>query len=428
MIERLDQQLARLIGANWKGFLGHARLATNGIGDATRQLRLHPTRDRRLWVVVFDGMRWDTWARHVRPRLLESFELVEQEKAYLSLLPSWTRIARTGLLAGRPPGNWFSRMRRPTRSQEELFAIHFNIQRDQLQFFSAMEADGKYELAREERFPFNVLVFNISDDNLHAQRGSLTELNKVVNTLLDNILQMLDNLITPNDTMIITSDHGFMRLYDDAATVVDEHDDTVRYRYLIGHPLPQDTPNTFRVSFQNSTEAFTVPIGRTWFRRADVRPGAEDTYAHGGLSFAEMSVPRAVLRRIVVPKIDCEFRASPDRLDLTEGTEATVTLLFENTGNRHLRGELHAQFTGGLAELRVLLDLQPGERSRRSFTFVAPNAVGRQSVSGALVLAKFSYTDFNGQPRTKTQRIPVNIAIRTDTVAYDLGDLPDLDI
>jgi hypothetical protein len=75
----LDQTLARLITTNWAGYLGHPRLAVNILNDTVKRRRSQFTTQARLWVVIFDGMRWDTWARHVKPRLLEIFELVEPE-------------------------------------------------------------------------------------------------------------------------------------------------------------------------------------------------------------------------------------------------------------------------------------------------------------------------------------------------------------
>lgn len=80
-LEKADQALARWIAADWPRYVGHPRLSTHVLWDTIVKRRLTPTSEACAWIVVFDGMRWDTWARHVRPRLLERFELVAPEKA-----------------------------------------------------------------------------------------------------------------------------------------------------------------------------------------------------------------------------------------------------------------------------------------------------------------------------------------------------------
>ncbi len=215
-----DERLAEQIKANWGKYLNDPRLSTHVLWDFVRQRRLHPKPEACLWMVVFDGMRWDTWQRVVKPRLLELFEMKTPEKAYLSLLPSWTPIARTGLLAGRPPAEWQGPDGRPTRDQGLLAARFFEIpagERDaKLQFYSGMESDRTYrQLDRDHRYPWNVLIFNISDDGLHQERGDLVALNAKIKTQLDDVMQTLSGLVGPEDTMVVSSDHGFVELEND---------------------------------------------------------------------------------------------------------------------------------------------------------------------------------------------------------------------
>ena len=58
----------------------------------------------RVWVLIFDGMRFDTWEQVVKPVLAEAFEVTESVR--FGLLPSYTAYARTGILAGRLPAEW----------------------------------------------------------------------------------------------------------------------------------------------------------------------------------------------------------------------------------------------------------------------------------------------------------------------------------
>ncbi len=439
-LDELDHALADLITPDWGGYLNHPRLAINVLNDLVKRRRIKVDKQARLWIVIFDGMRWDTWARHVKPRLFETFELVESEKAYLSLLPSWTGIARTGLLAGKLPGDWKSYWHKPTRNQAQLSAKLFNIpqreQRKQLQFFSTMESDRKYSQAQNDtRYPYNILVYNISDDNLHSQQGNLAELNKVVNTLLESILQRLKNLVEPEDTLIISSDHGFIELNEkDAVTVPDDRRweryqrgeaHPVRYRYLLTHEIPDDLSPVLKVGYRGFDSKYTVAIGRHWFKRADSR-GRDDRYAHGGLSLAEMVVPGAILKRITTKQIKPVLSTRPTKLDLQEKETADMTIFVTNDGNTPLIGKLSVQVNTVAEPVVYEIKLQPGEEDKVIYAVSGEYRSDGNSTKRVDVL--FTYQDIDGREKKRSKRIPVNVQERTDVVELDFGGLSDFDI
>ncbi len=444
-LDTLDQSLARLITTDWGGYLSHPRLSINVLNDMVKRRRLKFTTQARLWVVIFDGMRWDTWARHIKPRLLETFELVEPEKTYLSLLPSWTGVARTGLLAGKLPGDWKSYQQKFTRDQAQLSARLFNIpqseQNRQLQFFSNMESDRKYSQAHgEKQYPYNILVFNISDDNLHSQQGNLLELNKVVNTLLDNILESLKNLVEPADTLIIASDHGFVELEEGRGVVIADdrrweryqagEAHPVRYRYISSHDIPVNQVDVYRVEYRGLFDKYTVAIGRRWFKRADSR-GREDRYAHGGLSLAEMVVPGVILKRITAKQMKPALSVQPTKLELAENETKRLTIAVTNQGNVPLAGQLTV-WVNTVAEpvtydLGVLLPTQ-SHQVTCEVTGVYQTRSDKTIYMTEKVRVTFNYTDLAGQPKKTTKNVPVTVTPRTDVVQLDFGGLPDLDI
>jgi hypothetical protein len=387
-------------------------------------------------VIIFDGMRWDTWQRVIRPRLLQVFELAEPEKAYLSLLPSWTFIARASLLAGHPPVGWKSPEDRFTINQKllaaRLFAIPPGEVDNRLQFYSGMEADRTYNrLDRDTRYPWNVLIFNISDDNLHQERDNLATLNTKINVLLTGILQTLEGLVRPDDTVVLTSDHGFMEL--DTADGVDVEEDArwqreaqgeanpVRFRYLLGMKHPAG------FSFEHGRlreSPFTVAVGRRWFRRADDRR-PPDRYAHGGLSLAEMTVPAAVLRRIVEKRVEIAIVQAPPALQVDEGQTVSVEIVLGNTGNQAASFRL-AVSADTDAYSQVFQDtLHPGQRStlRPSLCPVYREKGGSTS---RLVL-ELSYQDVKGVWQTRRQEVSVAVRPRTDVVEIQFGGLDELD-
>lgn len=438
-LQTADEELAQRISQNWRGYLDDPRLATRVLWDLVKQRRVRPTADACVWVVIFDGMRWDSWQRVVKPRLLRLFELKEPEKAYLSLLPSWTRIARASLLAGRVPEKWQTPDGRFSYDQKLLAARMFEIpaaEVDQrLRFYSGMEADISYrQLDRTQRFPWNVLIFNVSDDNLHQERSNLVSLNAKIAALLDDIVRTLDLVVRPEDTVVISSDHGFMELEDsqqDRRLIPDAELDVadegrfsghpVRYRYILGsahrqgyifeHPKLRETP-------------FTVAVGQRWFQRegANHRP---DRYAHGGLSLAEMVVPGVLLKRIVQDRVEAVIDPLPERLDVDEGQILPLVITLRNTGNRPVRAQVEIAANTDEQPQVIQELLEPGQLRR--WQPVLRPIYRVTGVSTTFVAVTLKYQIASDAWQTRRQEIPVSVRPRRDVVEFQFGGLDDLD-
>ena len=361
------------------------------------------------------------------------------EKAYLSLLPSWTPIARTGLLAGRPPTEWQGPDGRPTQDQGLLAARFFEIpagERDaKLQFYSGMESDRTYrQLDRDHRYPWNVLIFNISDDGLHQERSDLVALNAKIKTQLDDVMQTLSGLVGPGDTMVVSSDHGFVELENDDNGITIQEDerlarqatgepDPVRFRYIVSMAHPKG----FVVEHRGLRDSpFTVAIGRRWFRRADSRNRAPDRYAHGGLSLAEMVVPGVSLRRIAEKRIELDIlEPSVRTLTVREDESLPLNIVVENRGNQSAEFALEVQadtdawpqtFQGkadSMGRWQVNATVQPVYKER----------------GGSTKLAKITlrYIDARGRTAVRHADISVEIIARRDRVEIEFAGLDELD-
>lgn len=432
-----DHVLVQNITQNWGGYAGSPRLATYVLYDFVKRRRLRPSPDRCLWVVVFDGMRWDSWQRLVKPRLLESFEIVQDEKAYLSLLPSWTAIARASLLAGQRPENWRGPEQRFTANQKLLFARFAEIPTGEverrLQFYSGMEADTSFrQLDQENRYPWNVLVFNVSDDNLHMERGNLVNLNNKIEALLAGILETLTRLIGADDTLVLSSDHGFMELDPADGEVIEEEgrwqreaqgiDNPIRYRYLLG----LEHRRGFVVRHRGfRPETFTVAMGRRWFRReGDNRPG--DRYAHGGISLAEMVVPGIALRRITEKRIEIELHSLPPRIEIAESAVLELHLELVNKGNQTAAFELEAALNTDARPQVHRAALTPGTTKQLRLAFQP--LYQERSVGKAYLWLTLTYQGVDGSwtPPRRTE-IPVQIHPRSDVVEIQFAGLDELD-
>ena len=79
----------------------------------------------RAWVLVFDGMRFDTWDAVVKPLLAEFFEI--HDGAFFCVLPSFTTYARAALLAGALPTEWKGFKGTYTNNEQQLFAVNAGL-------------------------------------------------------------------------------------------------------------------------------------------------------------------------------------------------------------------------------------------------------------------------------------------------------------
>ncbi|MBN2392118.1 MAG: PglZ domain-containing protein [Anaerolineae bacterium] len=443
-LNELDRVLAERIAGNWSDYLSHPRLSINVLRDLIMRRRHKPTQDARVWIVIFDGMRWDTWVRHVRPRLLDRFEFVVPEKAYLCLLPSWTGVARTGLLAGQVPAGWKNYDGRYTKDQEQLVAKLLELSPGergrQLRFYSGMESDRKYEQLEERgSFLYNVLVYNVSDDNLHSQRGNLVALNETVDRLLDDILQMIDNLVGADDVVVVSSDHGFAELATGDEISIAEDDrwqrymegqpHPVRYRYALTHDLPADLKDIFKVSYPGVRDQYTVTVGKQWFKRAEHR-GQADRYAHGGLSFAEMVVPGALFKRITERRIELIIETIPKSVDLDEGDTKTLRVHVTNQGNVPVSGMLKVQSNTAAEVASFSVELGPGDHAAYPYSV---QGIYRQRSGSPVerterIGIELNYIDIDGVEKTRRRQVSVQVTPRQDVVEIDFGGLDDLDI
>lgn len=440
-LDTADHELGRHVTGNWNGYLTHPRLATHVLRDYVKAVHLQPTAEACLWFIVFDGMRYDTWQKVVKPRLLQRFE-VKREKSYLSVLPSWTRIARTSLIAGQSPDQWRGYRQTVTFNQEILAGIFFELPESgyarQLRFYSGLESDRTTsQFDRKKRYPYNVLVFNISDDDLHKQREHIGALNENVEAALRRIMDFLEGLIRPDDTVIISSDHGFTELDpEDAVLIKDDSkwqrfaqggENPVRFRYISGVDRPDGLLPADFFSFEYRPlpdGKFTVPIGRKWFKREGTTQA--DRYAHGGLSLAEMVVPGAVLQLISEKKTLLDFENLPTTIDVKEDESTTVSIGVSNGGNQPAVFELTYRLAPGQSSQVVRDELAP--RARRDVPVLVTSMVlpSRKTTEALHLLMK--YTDINGTPLTVRREIPVTVQQRKDKVEISFGGLEDLDL
>jgi hypothetical protein len=309
-----------------------------------------------------------TWRRAETMRLpapgcatsAEHFAIADQP--CFCVLPSYTQVARTSLFAGCLPGEWRGYAGRPTRNEATLVAHNLGLTQQEvktrLRFVTEADtarARMMMEFADPDAQDVNVLIYPISDE-CHEFRGDLTAFNNKIRTALlgdraQGVRGILDDLlrrIRPDDTVLVTSDHGFIELLSPDAILVMQTEaaradrtlqEDVRFRYVKGFH-PDGAGDAIEVP--GSPDAYWVAVGRRWFRREGSRNAPR--YEHGGLSLAEMVIPGAVLKRVTEKEARAAImHLAAGVLIVEKGEQAELSLTVENVGNVLVEFELRVQ-------------------------------------------------------------------------------------
>jgi hypothetical protein len=140
--------------------------------------------DRRVWVLIFDGMRYDTWEDVVQPLLGEHFTISGEPR--FCVLPSYTLYARTSLLAGETASSWAASKSATSRDEAALFAKNIGLAahevKDKLRFVTdadTTKARAVLGFTDKAAKAVNVLIYPISDE-CHDYRGDLASFNSKI--------------------------------------------------------------------------------------------------------------------------------------------------------------------------------------------------------------------------------------------------------
>ena len=351
-LDALDSELAKFAQSD------PARLANDArsvVGFLKKELEgeltpiLSGDSDRRVWVLIFDGMRYDTWEDVVQPLLGEHFTISGGPR--FCVLPSYTLYARKSLLAGATATTWAENKSAASCDETSLFASNIGLAshevKEKLRFVTDADTDkARAVLGFTDKGarPVNVLIYPISDE-CHEYKGDLAAFNnKIRQDILGDhssgIRGILDDLLLrlrPGDLVFATSDHGFIELYPDAAVVVSQADvaahkttfgDAVFYRYA-----KRFKPSAMSASLaiDAGSESHYLCVGRQWLKREGV--GTTVRYSHGGLSLSEVVIPAVRLERVTTKVAAIELTGLPIVISVDEDQNVELVFAVRNKGN-----------------------------------------------------------------------------------------------
>lgn len=417
-LEKADLNLADLVAKDMKGYFSHPRLSINVLRDFILKKGIRPLDKSRIWILIFDGMRLDSWNEVIKPILSSKFEISE-EKLYLCPLPSYTDIARISLLAGKLPSEWKDYQGERTSDHNILASRLFGFSQDEgrrnLRIIVGSETDyGQRKLDLDIR-KYNVLIYNLSDDWIHDYRDDVWELNQEIKGKLErNILFDLEGRIGEDDYIFITSDHGFIEL--EKQNEIKIKSDAIEDQRLIVYRYLKDLEHSAGLKVQYAKKTFfTVACGRKWFGR---ERGRFNRYCHGGISLDEMVVPSIALKKLTQSIIKIEMKLPKEIIEVLEDEPNKVNIGIENVGNREGEFSLTVQLDFG-GEKSFKQKLKAKEKADCTFDFIP-----RDSTKNLYL--HLGYKDIEGREIKESKRLSIEVKPREDKVKIDTSALDKL--
>jgi len=263
-------------------------------------------------------------------------------------------------------------------------------------------------------------VFNIADQTLEESADDLYTAIGVLKTRFENQVRPLLQRLDPGGLVLVTSDHGLLRVDAMEAFEGRREEGDWKYRYAqLFEEIPELsnsewqthllTPTEghlfkFNKHFKREVRAWAFPGPETYFVREGGRPGSG--YRHGGISLEEMLVPVALF---VPQEGGAEIGLNLSPLQLQQGTPTTLTLRLENHSSAPAQG-LWVRWDD---EEQRLERLNPGKAWEwpRSVRLEAPKAT----------LVEIAWKDPNGTEQRRAERF----SLRVETVIERLSGLLD---
>ncbi|HCN83963.1 MAG TPA: two-component system response regulator [Sphingobacteriaceae bacterium] len=292
--------------------------------------------NKPTFFILIDNLRYDQW-KVINSMITDYFRL-EVEDNYYSILPTATQYARNAIFSGLMPVDMEKRFPEMWQNDEDeggknLFEEQFladNIKR-------AIRKDCKHSYHKILTFEqgrnltesvynllgndLNVIVYNFVDMLSHA-RTDMAMIRELANdeaayrslTLSwfehSPLLDMLKKLSQKDIKLVITTDHGTIRVKHPVKVVGDRNTNTnLRYKqgknlnfpakdvFLVKNPHEASLPKLHMSSsfiFAKEDTFFVYPNNYNHFANY-----YDETFQHGGISLEEMIVPYATYSPII---------------------------------------------------------------------------------------------------------------------------------
>ena len=289
-------------------------------------------KQEKVCFIVIDNFRYDQW-KVVQPLLAEIFDI--EEDLYTSILPTSTQFARNAIFAGLMPlqiAEMYPNLWVEEDEDEGLNVHEEELVQTQLDRFRRKEK-FKYRKINESQFgerlvshfnelrdnPLLVIVMNFIDMLSHARTESkmireLANSDAAYRSLTESwfrhssAMDLFRKLADENYTVILTTDHGTIRV-DNPIKVVGDKNTNTNLRYKVGKSLNYNpkqvyemkNPKKFGLPSPNISSTYIYACNEDFFSYPNnynyYVQYYTGTFQHGGISLQEMLVPLVTMRK-----------------------------------------------------------------------------------------------------------------------------------
>ncbi len=327
--EEANRVFSRFIESNYLGWVSARMPDRPTMSHTLLKDKLFPllNGNRSYFLILIDNLRYDQW-KTIQP-IIEEYYRVEQDELYYSILPTTTQYARNSLFAGLMPSEiarkyphyWINEEEEGTKNQYEGELLGEQLRRYGKDIRYSYNKVLNLSVGRKlaESLPnllgnrLNVIVYNFVDMLSHAR----TEM-EIIRELADDepayrsitqswfehspLLDILQYLSEKKVPLIITTDHGSVRVQN-PVKVVGDRNTTTNLRYKSGKALNYRDKEVFEI--KNPEDAYlprtNISSVYIFCRRNDffAYPNNynyyvnyyKNTFQHGGISIEEVLVP-----------------------------------------------------------------------------------------------------------------------------------------
>ena len=282
-------------------------------------------------VMLIDNLRYDQW-KTIAPIIQKYYQIVKDD-IYYSILPTATQYSRNAIFSGLMPLEiskiypdlWLNDDEEGGKNQyeEELLKMQLSRSGIQNKFYFSKIFDNKQAQKKADNyknlldFELSVLIFNFVDILSHARTDS-----KIIRELATDeaayrsltlswfehspLLDLLKKLSQEEVRIIITTDHGTIKV-DDAQKVIGDKKTSTNLRYKTGKNLNYKAKDIFEIKNPKEAHLPTSNLSSSYIFATNSHFLAypnkynyyvqyyKNTFQHGGISLEEMLIPAIVL-------------------------------------------------------------------------------------------------------------------------------------